>query len=96
MDGYDCPGLVLSGFLLNGVWIYWVMEGASLLELGKLYEVVGKVFSRTRTMPLWRSQYRRESVELRWVLYCMHVTASLDKGRGIGGPRNQSSVRASF
>lgn len=47
MDGFDCPGLVLSGFLVNGVWIYWVMEGASLLELGGLHEVVGKVFSRT-------------------------------------------------
>lgn len=69
------------------------MEGASLLVLGGLYEVVGKVFSRTRTMPLWRSRYRREFVELRWGL---HVTASLDKGRGIGGPRNQRSVRASF
>lgn len=47
MDGFDCLGLVLSGFLVNGVWIYWVIEGASLLELGGLHEVVGKVFSRT-------------------------------------------------
>lgn len=47
MDGYDCPGLVLSSYLVNGVWIYWVMEGASLLELGGLHEVEGKVVSHT-------------------------------------------------
>lgn len=46
MDGYYCQGLVSSGCLVNGVWIYWFMEGASLLELGELHEVVGKVVSR--------------------------------------------------
>lgn len=34
------------GFV-NGVWIYGVMEGASLLELSGLHEVVDKVFSHT-------------------------------------------------
>lgn len=32
---------------------------------------------------------RRESVELRWGLYCMHVTASLDRRGELVGPESE-------